>query len=394
LVKIDDPLFFERHSRFSRHFSETAFFHHHFYILRLPIFFCEVLLAVVVVHLLTMLTMAFSTRTRNSSNPKGMLVGAIWALLLITVSAWTNPRICSNRAYRSSGLMGMASEDASIANANADCNNDNDTRSDNNTRQRRKIQLNYGKDANILSRTVPLSDSWNVTVWEWEKPAAVVETFWQVENQGLSLTRNQRPHAQTVLDPFGLVSWPGAVVAVQELSHYPHLVRDKRVLILGAGVGIEAQAAAMLGAASVTATDIHPTTLKLLQYGVEQAGFSNVIETAILDLCSDEPLPACDLIIVADVLYNERLAAQVAVRCLEARQCDPPPVILVSDSQRFVHKFEADLNNKLKSISDKKVAWENRWLPNFTGSGVLIDVDQTYDVKARVLWMGLIEEEE
>lgn len=291
----------------------------------------------------------------------------------------------------------MASGDADAA-GNGDDGNGND-RSDNSQRQhqhqrqRRKIQLNKGKDASILSRTVPINDNgtWNVTVWEWEKPAAVVETFWQVENQGLSLTRHQRQHAQTVLDPFGLVSWPGAVVAAQELSQYPQLIKGKRVLILGAGVGIEAQAAAVLGASTVTATDIHPTTLKLLQYGAEQAGLSNIIGTAILDLFSKQPLPECDLIVVADVLYNERLAAQVAVRCLEARQCHPPPVILVSDSQRFVHKFEADLNVKLSSISDKRVAWENRWLPNFTGSGVLIDGDQTYDVKARVMWMGLEE---
>jgi predicted nicotinamide N-methyase len=321
---------------------------------------------------------------------------------LITTSAWTNPMAytVSNRAHCYSGLLKMAMSSADAdADANVDVDVDStesDSRSDyNSQRQRRKIQLNKGKDANILSRTVPISDTWNVTVWEWEKPAAVVETFWQVENQGLSLTR-QRQHArtQTVLDPFGLVSWPGAVVAAQELSQYPHLVKDKNVLILGAGVGIEAQAAAMLGASSVTATDIHPTTLKLLQYGAEQAGLSRIIQTSILDLFSKKPLPACDLIVVADVLYNERLAAQVAVRCLEARQCDPPPVILVSDSQRFVHKFEADLNEKLSSISSsssqpRRVAWENRWLPAFTGSGVLIDGDQTYDVKARVLWMGL-----
>lgn len=346
--------------------------------------------------------MAFSTR---SGNPKVVLVGTMWALLLITTSAWTNPTIGCNKAYRSAGLMKMASEDA-----DADASSDNDRTDNTNNniyiRQRRKIQLNQGKDASILSRSVPITDNMTVTVWEWEKPAAVVETFWQVENQGLSLTRDQQQQQrhvqQTVLDPFGLVSWPGAVVAAQELSMYPEIIQNKRVLILGAGVGIEAQAAAMLGASHVTATDIHPTTLKLLQYGAEQAGLSDTIDTAIFDLFSAEPLPVCDLIIVADVLYNERLAAQVAVRCAEARQqTDTSPVILVSDSQRFVHKFEADLNEKLSiqksassssasaSASHPRVAWENRWLPAFTGSGVLIDGDQTYDVKARVLWMGL-----
>jgi hypothetical protein len=135
--------------------------------------------------------------------------------------------------------------------------------------------------------------------------------------------------------------------------------------------------------------DIHPTTLKLLQYGADQAGLSDKIETAIFDLFSTEPLPACDLMVVADVSYNERLAAQVARRCLEARSSTNPPVILVSDSQRFVHQFEQDLNEGLRGRVRVSLAWRGKFLPEFTGSGVLIDGDQTYDVKARVLWIGL-----
>jgi predicted nicotinamide N-methyase len=72
----------------------------------------------------------------------------------------------------------------------------------------------------------------------------VVETFWQVENQGLLLTRHTTQRARTLLDLFGLVSWPGAVMAVQELSVHSEWIQNKRVLVLGARVGIEAQAAA------------------------------------------------------------------------------------------------------------------------------------------------------
>lgn len=259
-------------------------------------------------------------------------------------------------------------------------------------RHSRKIQLDKGKKARILSRTVPITTDWNVTVWEWEKPAAVVETFWQVENQGLTLTPSSFGGSvpqQNVLDPFGLVCWPGAVVAAQELLLNQHVIKDKRVLVVGAGVGIEAQAAAVLGAASVLATDIHPTTLKLLQYGAEQSGLSEKIETQIFDLFSEHPLPECDVMVVADVLYNERLAAQVARRCIEARERSPAVTVVVSDSQRFVHKFEGAVNGKLRGLGQDLTYWETRMLPTFTGSGVLIDGDQTYDVKARVLWMGL-----
>ena len=225
-------------------------------------------------------------------------------------------------------------------------------------------------------------------MWEWEKPAAVVESYW--EN-----SENQRGKGiGKVLDPFGLVSWPGSVVAAQELKLHRDRVKSKCVLILGAGVGIEAQAAALLGAASVLATDIHPVTLQLLEYGAQQAGLGSLISTALFDIVSDEPLPACDLMIVADVLYNEKLAAQVARRCLEAQSSAlvPPPAILITDSQRFVHDFEPDINAKMLSMGQPAGAalrWSTRDLPAFTGSGVMIDEDQTYDVHARIMWIGL-----
>lgn len=256
-------------------------------------------------------------------------------------------------------------------------------------RHRRQISLGKGKKASVLSRTVQIAADWKITVYEWEKPAAVVETFWACEQQGLAMTASFSENRTPLLDPFGLVLWPGAVVAAQEMKEYRSILSGKRVLLLGSGVGVEAQAAAMLGAKQVIATDIHPTTLKLLQYGAEQAGLSSIIKTQVLDLNSVEPLPECDVIVVADVLYNERLSLLVIRRILEAQQQNnPPPVVLVSDSQRFVTDFDVILSRKLEELGQPSVEWVSRWLPTFTGSGVCIDADQTYDVKARVLWVG------
>ncbi|GKY98773.1 hypothetical protein MPSEU_000833500 [Mayamaea pseudoterrestris] len=276
------------------------------------------------------------------------------------------------------------------------------------------------KQARIRSRDVNVSSDFSVTVWEWEKPAAVVETYWQVQQQGLALTkthhgkaaranqnktrssnRQQQQQQQQMLDPFGLVTWPGSVVAVQELLLQQHellSVRNRTVLVLGAGVGVEAQAAAMLGATKVIATDVHPTTLQLLEYGATQANLQSIISTQVLDLYNHKhhPLPECDVMIVADVLYNDQLAEQVIQRCVEARLLSKPPVVLVSDSQRFVHDFERQLNQRLKAALPQhaRVAWMSRRLPKFTGSGVCIDADQTYDVKARVMWIGLLEQQQ
>lgn len=260
-------------------------------------------------------------------------------------------------------------------------------------RIRRQLVLAEGKQARILSRTVPITLDWDITVWEWENPAAVVETYWAVEQQGLALTKTGGilpatvpKYADKILDPFGLVAWPGSVVSAQEMLIRRHIVQDKDVLILGAGVGIEAQAAAVLGARSVLATDVHPTTLQLLAYGAEQAGLNDIISTRLFDISTIEDLPRCDFIVVSDMLYNEQLACQVARRCCEARRMGA--IVLVADSQRFVD-FESDLNPKLKKMGHAPVKWVPRWLDQFQGSGVMVDQDISYDVKARLIWLGM-----
>lgn len=83
------------------------------------------------------------------------------------------------------------------------------------------------------------------------------------------------------------------------------------------------------------------------------------------------------------------LLRQIVRRCVEAYRRNV--TVLISDSQRFCHFFQDELNRKLKVADPNRevVAWHGRYLPSFTGSGVMIDVDQTYDVKARIMWIGL-----
>jgi predicted nicotinamide N-methyase len=260
-------------------------------------------------------------------------------------------------------------------------------------RIRRKLRLPSGTDANLLSRDVPITSDWSITVWEWENPAQIIESYWEAaQRQNSILVRDSR----SLLDPFGFVSWPGSVVAAQELHrHQKTAVHNQRVLIFGAGVGVEAQAVAMLGAKEVLATDIHPTTLQQLAYGVSQEPQKipeGVISTQILDLFAHEdtePIPDSDLLIVADVLYNEQLASQVCRRIAEGVAQNPKIRVLVTDSQRFVPTFTTELQKRLGEQVATPIEWQEKTLQQFTGSGVCIDEDQTYDVKVRTLWIGL-----
>lgn len=245
--------------------------------------------------------------------------------------------------------------------------------------KRHYVRLDSGKDIPIRPRRVNIDDEWTATVWELEDAHEAVEGFWSATMQP-----NRR---EALLDPFGFVTWPGSVLASRELIQHRLLVANKTVFILGAGVGIEAQVSAYLGATSVLATDIHPTTLKLLAFGADQAGLSDQVSSQVFDIASTDPLPKCDIMVIADVLYNEQLAGHVARRCLEALKVPNPPIILLSDSQKYVPQFEDDLNRKLCSIGMDAVRWQVRELKAFTGSGVIIAGDQTYDISGRVLWI-------
>ena len=240
-------------------------------------------------------------------------------------------------------------------------------------RHLRQIHLGNGEEISIISRTVQLTDDWSVTVWERHEPADIVDHYWN------TLGRTVKD-----LDPFGIVNWPGSIVAARELQKYQGQIVNKTILVLGAGTGVEAQAVTKLGAKHVLATDYNPTTLKLLEYGVFHAGLEHVITTKLFDISSSDALPDCDIIIAADIMYSNRLSQLLSDRCLEARRKKHPPKILVSDSQRFVD-FLPCLRAQL---GDDALQWEERRLEAFTGSGVMVNEDQTYDVKARVLLIG------
>lgn len=251
--------------------------------------------------------------------------------------------------------------------------------------QERRLIPPYSTDREIsvaiISRTVPITADWNVTVWEYETPAPLVEHYWSEQQQ------IQKQSTVTSLDPFGVIAWPGALVAAHELLQHSDLIQNATVLVLGSGVGVEVQVAAQLGAAHVYALDIHPGTLQLLSYGIP-SHLSDKVSPIVFDLCcSHTPLPylnTTDLMIVADVLYNPQLAQQVARRCGEAFR--EKSNVLITDSQRLVHNF-VDLLQPYTNTA----AWQERKLLDFTGSGILVDQDQTYNVTARVLWMNPVE---
>ena len=237
----------------------------------------------------------------------------------------------------------------------------------------------------LKTRTVPLSeyieDAIDVTVFE----LGSAETQSLVESWMAYETDDDEKNDDDDFDPFGVVMWPGSIIASEELYRLREKVKNKTVLVLGAGTGVEVQVATQLGAKHVIATDNNPMSLAILDHSISSAPFCHdIVETRIFDVFSSESLPPCDVLVAADVLYNEQLAGQIGRRFVEALSLDPIPTIVITDSQRFHGTDFLETINSQRSKNDWYM-WKERNLEKVEVSGILIDDDQRINVKARLL---------
>ena len=80
---------------------------------------------------------------------------------------------------------------------------------------------------------------------------------------------------------------------------------------------------------------------------------------------------------------------QMGLRCTEIMSRQTNTKLIVTDSQRFHGTDFLPFVNKVRENDGKEALnWEERVLENFTGSGMLIEGDQTYDVKIRMISLG------
>ena len=116
-------------------------------------------------------------------------------------------------------------------------------------------------------------------------------------------------------------------------------------------------------------------------------GFFSFFKQLEFDLFSKDDLPECDVVIAADILYNEHLSMQIGARCKEMFDREPQPKLVVTDSQRF-HGTDFLIALNEERDKDSKLSWNYHLLQNITASGVAIDGDQVYDAKTRILSIG------
>lgn len=109
--------------------------------------------------------------------------------------------------------------------------------------------------------------------------------------------------------PYGGVLWDAAPCVAAVLEAMP--LAGRRVLELGCGLGLASLACARAGA-HVVATDVEELALAATRRAAAHAQLE--MATALFDVTGAAPLPPCDVLVAADLLYEPALAAAVG-RC-------------------------------------------------------------------------------
>jgi len=128
-------------------------------------------------------------------------------------------------------------------------------------------------------------------------------------------------------DPYGAVLWPAAYAVATKIltSESYKSLQNYTVLELGAGTGLVSLALLKAGVKQVIATDYEEIPLQLIEYAaknlnaISSIGQLSQLKYKLLDMRNHTvPLPAADLVVAADIMYEPKTGIAMANRAVEA----------------------------------------------------------------------------
>ena len=167
-----------------------------------------------------------------------------------------------------------------------------------------------------------------------DRPSLVPEVTLRVASDVVALweaIENERGTAPTD-PPFWAAAWPGGQALARHVLDRPDLVAGRSVLDLGSGSGLVAVAAALAGAARVTASDVDPFSHAAIAVNAEGNGIPPV--EVLGDVLGEEP-PVVDVVLAGDVCYDRVLSERV-LPWLEAARARGAEVFLGDPGRPYV----------------------------------------------------------
>ena len=111
--------------------------------------------------------------------------------------------------------------------------------------------------------------------------------------------------------PFWAFAWPGGQALARYLLDHPGAARGRRVLDIASGSGLAAIAAALAGAAEVTACDVDPLAVAAIELNAAANGVCVTASGEDMLAAEDRPWPGAGLVLIADAFYERELAAEM-----------------------------------------------------------------------------------
>lgn len=159
--------------------------------------------------------------------------------------------------------------------------------------------------------------------------------------------------------PYWSFPWAGGQALARYLLDHPEVVRDKRVLDLGAGSGLVAIAAAKAGAASAVANDVDVFAAAAQQLNARANDVT--LESLLDDILDADPTGDFDVVLAGDVCYDRELSDRI-LRFLQRSARGGAAVLLADPGRSYLPRplleavavFDVPTNLAVESTDQKR----------------------------------------